>query len=112
MSLHDVRLELAGKVTAQGVRAVTDPRDANPPCVIVGLPAGLSRRNACSIAGTVPVTAVAPPPGNDDAAVWLLELIEDLAPVLLWTDCVPATWSPGPNATDLPAYVMTVPIHT
>lgn len=112
MTLTAARAELVTKITGTGLRVVTDPRDANPPCVIVGLPAGLTRRNACTIAGTVAVTAVAPPPGNDDAAGWLLDVVDQLAVLVGWTGADPSTWTPTGAGSELPAYTMTVPVHT
>jgi hypothetical protein len=59
---------------AAGVRATTDPRSLNPPCVLLG-PPSFARDFACGGTATVTAYVVGPTPGNLDA--W--RAIDDLA---------------------------------
>ena len=110
-ALQDARVELAGKVAAEGLRVVTDPRDVNPPCVLIGPPATIVRRAGCGLEAAVPVLIIAPPPGNEDALVWQLDTLEVLYSVLPAVTDAAATVVAVAGA-DAPAYELTARIVT
>lgn len=101
--LGDARAVLAGKVAAAGLRVSVDPREVNPPCVLIGTPTSITRVGGCALEEVVPVFAVAPPPGNADAVDWLLDTVETLFGVLTdATDAVPTVITVG--VLEAPAY--------
>ena len=101
--LGDARDVLAAKIAAAGLRVSTDPRELNPPCVLVGAPNIIVRVGSCALEEVVPVLVVAPPPGNADAVDWLLETVETLFGVITdVTQAVPITVTVG--AAEAPAY--------
>jgi hypothetical protein len=53
------------------------------------------------------VTAVAPPPGNQDALAWLLEITGQLVPLFHAPDFGPTQFETAPGTT-APAYRITV----
>jgi hypothetical protein len=62
------------RLTEAGIRATLDPRNLNPPCVIIGPPSVILDSN-CGGLATVSAMVVGPGPGNLDA--W--RAIDDLA---------------------------------
>ena len=62
--------DIAGKITAEGVTATTDPRNLHPPAVLV-VPETVEPRTSCVYRATFRVIAVAPGPGHGDALAWL-----------------------------------------
>jgi len=104
------RADLAAKIAAElgDVRVVVDARDVNPPCVLIGAPAGLDKRTVCNVYGTVPVMLIAPPPGNADALDWCLDTLDALVATLTVNGLIePATFT-LPGGQELPAY--TIPV--
>lgn len=101
------RETIAGKLSAAGAAAVTlDPR-APLPCVLVDAPTVDASAGVGGWATTVPVRAIAAPPGTADALAWLLDQLERV--LVVYPGAVPAT--PGTvtrNEVDCPSY--TVPI--
>lgn len=63
-------------VTA-GLPVVSDPRNLQPPAVLVDLPS-IESQTGTVIRMTIPVVCVAPPPGNLDSLNRLLELMDDV----------------------------------
>lgn len=107
-TIGEVRAGLAATLTGAGLRATVDPRDINPPCVLVGLGQGV-RITGCAFEGTVDVTVIAPGAGHADAAAWLDATTTTVAALL-----VAATWSPDSypvagQPSPLLAYTLTVP---
>jgi hypothetical protein len=102
-----VRAELAGKLTAADVAAVTvDPR-APIPCVLVDVPTVDVSAGVGGWRVTVPVRIIAAPPGGTEALTWMLDQLE--AVMVLWPGAVPAAPGTYPrNDQDCPAY--TVPV--
>lgn len=107
-TLADLRDQLAATLNLAGLRATTDPRNVNPPCVVVELANG-TRITGCAYEGTIQVSVVAPGAGHADAAGWLDEttsVVAALTRAQTWTaDTYATPYVPGP----LLAYVLTVP---
>lgn len=57
-----------------GLSAVTDPRNAHPPCALI-LPRRVSPINACLTEIELEVLLIAPGPANGDALGWLDEAL-------------------------------------
>jgi hypothetical protein len=113
LALISLRETLAEAI-AEGVpslRVTTDPRNANPPCVLVSLP---ELRQISNVAGSgvlhvdvdVPINLLAVGPANDDAAKWLLGKVLPVMFAVNARDAVPAR--DAETGELLPAYVITV----
>ena len=107
-ALATLRAAMVATLSDAGIRATDDPRNVNPPCVLIGLAEG-ARITACAYTGTIPVTVVAPGAGNADAAGWLDETATTVAGLLgavTWSADLYAIASvPG----GLLSYVLSVP---
>jgi len=107
MSLNANLDDLVAKLTAEldPIRVTDDPRNVNPPCVFVGAPSDLEPA-ACGLAGTVPILVIAAGPSNKDARVWLLDVVERVAPILSSRErWISTTFYADPSATNgQPAY--------
>jgi hypothetical protein len=80
VGLQAERERVAALLTAAGLPRVTlDPRNLNPPCVLVGVPATVGRTTVCARTGRLPVFVVAPPPGNADALAFMLTTADTVA---------------------------------
>jgi hypothetical protein len=103
------REEIAGKLAAAGIAATTNPRAALP-CVLVGLPdSGTTSLGVGAWPAVMPVHICVPPPGDGDAAVWLLE---QLTAVLVAYPSAGTDWSHGTvthGGDDVPAYTVNIP---
>jgi hypothetical protein len=64
-------------ITALGLKPVTDPRNLRPLCVEVELPTFTNFTNHVSDI-TMIIRVLAPPPGNQDAADYLLTTVDTL----------------------------------
>lgn len=105
--LLDAMNHVASELTAAGLNVVTDPRNIQPPCVLVEPPT-IRALSGTIVTADVRVTVLAPPPGNRDAMVKLLtdaDTIVDAAEVI---DGAPGTYTVGTQ--DLPAYSLTARI--
>ena len=113
MSLATARLAVADALTAAGIaRVVSDPRDVNPPCVLVGLPNRLERA-ACGWAGELTVHVIGAGPGNNDTVTGLLDTVEAVGAVIAARTANAAPYQPDPGApATLPAYALTVTVTT
>lgn len=75
----DCVADVVADLHAAGLQAVTDPRSAAAPCVLL-IPDRLTQPAACVTEVEVTVWAVAPDTGTGDGWAWL---INTAAPVLL-----------------------------
>ncbi len=116
-AFHDARVDVAGKLTAAGIPAVTlDPANV-PPFVLVDM---VTRHLAPEGVGAVrcelPVRVVVPPPGDTHALAALEDVLEAVLRVVGWS--VPFTAEPyelGARTADgdpvaCPAYTVTLPV--
>ncbi len=69
--------DIVDKLTALGLTVVTDPRNARPGTVFVELPTFTAFTNQVADI-TVVIRLLAPPPGNLDAANWLLDRLDEI----------------------------------
>ena len=99
-------------VVPAGWRVVTDPRNVNPPCVLVGVPR--LDQAPCGWTGEVPVHVIAAGPGNSDARNAILPVVDLLRPALDLIDPTePTVYYPDPSGDNgLPAYVLRVALNT
>jgi len=104
----DHRADIAGKLTAAGVPGVTLNPSALPPFVLVGLVQLSEAQGVGGWAGTMPVTAVAPPPGDAAAAAALEDTAELVLRTLGFAPLVPDTYDAAGKS--VPAYVLTYPV--
>lgn len=88
-----------------GLPVVADPRNIQPPCILVE-PPSMRVLSAFVSELDIPATVIAPPPGNRDAAIWLLEKADAIAEAILVTTGNPGSYTIG--ATDLPAYLVNI----
>lgn len=107
-TVGELRAGIVDTLTGAGIRATADPRNVNPPCVVVGMAEG-ARVTGCAYEGTIPVSVVAPGAGHADAADWLDDTASTVAALIH-----PATWSPDTfpmpgQPVGLLAIVLTVP---
>ena len=108
MNVFDAdRAEIAGKLAAGGVQAVTvDPR-SQVPCVLVELPRGFGGDTRQGIGGwqvETHVHLIAAPPGDLDATTWLLDQLEAVLVVYPGAEFEPTTVTR--NDADCPAYLI------
>lgn len=99
-------------LTDAQIPAVTDPRNLQPPGVLVDLPSIRSVTQGI-VELTIPVVAVAPPPGNQDSVNRLIELMDDVFTALATQPVSAMTAEPGTynlGSMDLPSYSTTVTI--
>ena len=102
---------VANVITAKGYVAVTDPRNARPMSVFVELPTG-SSVNPNIVDVTIRLRVLAAPPGNQDAADYLLtvfDTIQQLETVAV-TDFGPSTTVLG--EMNIPSMDITVRLST
>jgi hypothetical protein len=103
----DARSDIAGKLTAAGVDYVTLDPAGQAPCVLVGIP----RKNPGSDGPggwtiEIPVQIIVPPPGDVDAAGWLLDMLEPIQVTYPTAGFEPGTVTR--NDAELPAITVTV----
>lgn len=107
----DERATIAGKLAAAAIPATLSPR-APLPCVLVSLPepdfAGVGGIGAWP--AIFPVQIMVPPPGDGDAAAWLLDTLTAVLTVYpqSWRDTTYRTVVHGGD--DVPAYIVPVPV--
>ena len=107
-TVAELRAAIVDVLTGAGIRATADPRNVNPPCVVVGLAEG-ARVTGCAFEGTIPVSVVSAGAGHADAADYLDATATSVAALIH-----PATWSPDVfpmpgQPVGLLAIVLTVP---
>lgn len=104
--LNDGLDYVVGQLTAAGLNATCDPRNVQPPCVLVE-PPSLTVRNPHTVEARFSLLALAPPPGNLDAVRTLLDMADAITEsVDNTTDGEPTTY----GSTDLPCYRMTTTV--
>jgi hypothetical protein len=103
--LQDAYDYVAGELTTAGLNVVTDPRNLQPPCVILDPPA-IRAISGNIITADVRVTILTPPPGNRDALLKLLADADTVVAAVEVVDGQPGTYPYGER--DLPAYTLTV----
>lgn len=92
-----------------GLPTVTDVRNATVPCVIVDPPSISAGQSANLVQLSFQVTAVAPPPGNRDSLLWLLDAADEIVGAVNVTSGGPGSYSVGQS--ECPAYSLTVVIQ-
>jgi hypothetical protein len=102
--LNDVREQIAQKLADAGFRVTLDPRNVNTPCVLVGLPRSMVANGMgwCDLSFELPVSLIAPAPGNLTNLSYLLEKLPDVMKAIEASTAEPDEISVGEN--DLPAY--------
>jgi hypothetical protein len=112
MTLNAACDRIRDDLDAAGLTNVTDdPRNLQPPGVLVGMPGGLLPA-PCGVMGTVSVWVLAPPPANLDARRDLLDRVEVVAAALGsgWTRCDEGSFFPDTGGPAMPGYRFTVPL--
>lgn len=104
--------EFIGVLTAANLPVVSDSRNVAPPCVLVDTPS--IRSLGVDVAElTIPVVAVAPPPGNVEALNTLLALVDDVLAACTTASASTVTAEPGVyniGNQELPAYNVRVTV--
>jgi len=103
-ALNDVRAEIAGKLSAAGCEATTDPK-CQVPAVLVGAPSVLMAQGVGGWQVEYPINIMGVPPGNEGALEWMLGELETALTVFPGA-AFPRTIEH--NGADVPAYVLTV----
>lgn len=103
-NLNDTRIEIAGKLTAEGVNCSTDPK-VQVPAVLVGSPEVVSNEGIGGWRVNYPITVLAAPPGDEHALEWMLETVEAILPIFPGA-AFPRTTNH--NGSDVPSYLITV----
>jgi hypothetical protein len=103
-NLNDVRVEIAGKLTANGVTVSTDPK-VQVPAVLVGAPSVTGNEGVGGWRVEYPITVLAAPPGDAHALEWMLDQVEAILPLYPGAAFPRLT---DHNGSDVPSYVITV----
>lgn len=116
--LKDATEAVLAAATAAGLRVTADPRNVNPPTILV-TPTTTVRRTTAQVAVTLDLQLIAPGPANLDAIGAVDVLAGQLTPALdvagiPWTSgSVESTPSPSSGEALLTyRLTVTVPIHT
>ncbi len=106
--LYEAVTATKNALTALGLQAVTDPRNARPYCVFIQLPTLDSYTyNVGDI--RVPVQVLAPPPGNQDASDYLLTTVDTIMnSAIAVVDARPGLATFG--GQELPSYDLTIAV--
>lgn len=99
--------ELAQAIGGQGVRAVTEPRSAVPPCVLVTPPARIYDL-ACGFTARWKIYALAPAPATADTWAALDQLLAAIESVLPIERAEPTSYTIQAGTEPVPAYVCTI----
>jgi len=98
----------ADLATATGITVTRDPSTVNPPCIVVGMPSATRVTIGEDVALDLPVSLLAPSPGDKANVDWLLDHLVGFVAALSPSQTVDAgTYAPG----DFPAYTTTVQLH-
>jgi hypothetical protein len=101
VDLNAIRADVAGKLTAAGVRNVTaDPSKVQPPCVLVDLPTVLVDSPQARV--EVRIRVIATPPGGAHSVRRLLEDVGAVVTELRCREARPERYEQG--GLDCPAY--------
>ena len=104
--INDARLRLVSALTAAGITVVSDARNIRPGVVIID-PPDITRSTTNQLELSFPLNVVMPPPGNLDALIPLLDLMDKVIDATSATSATPTVYSTG--GQELPAYTVTVP---
>jgi len=103
---NDARIRLESALTTAGVAVVSDSRNARPLTAIIDPPT-ITRSSTNQTSLSFPVNVLMPPPGNLDALIALLDLMDAVMLATGATDASPTVYTVGNQ--ELPAYTVTVP---
>lgn len=95
-----------GVLTGAGVTVVNDPRNVQPPAVLVDLPT-IESLSGEVVQLTIPVVAIAPPPGNLDSVNKLIDLMDTVLSAFETASVTTTTADPGIyqlGQLELPSY--------
>jgi hypothetical protein len=109
-AINDARDRLCAELAAAGLVVINDSRNVRPLGVIVSPPTiNTPTLNSVSPQMMVEfqVTAVAPPPGNLDAEVYLCNIIDTIIKTVDVVNATPGTYD-GNDGQTLPAYICNV----
>lgn len=106
--INEVYDYLVQQLSDDGIPAVSDIRNVQPPCVIVD-PPSLVAQSGSMVTLDFPTTVLVPPPGNRDQMVRLLAVADRIMETQTVTTGSPGSYSVGQQ--DLPAYTLTVRIQ-
>jgi hypothetical protein len=109
-AINDARDRLCAELTAAGLVVINDSRNVRPLGVIVAPPT----INTPTLSSSAPqmmvefqVTAVAPPPGNLDAEVYLCNIVDTIIKTVDVVNATPGTYD-NHDGQSLPAYICNV----
>jgi hypothetical protein len=102
---------IVDRLTAAGLRAVTDERDVNPPCVLVGPPVLTFRFGRPSFDAEFRLLAIVGDGGRDTATAALDALVGTVTTAVGLLTGTPAQFSGLDGAPALPAYELTLTTH-
>ena len=102
---------ILGRLTAAGIRAVTDERDVNPPCVLLGPPTIAFRFGRPAWDGEFRLLAVVGDTGRDQATAALDELLGQVSAAIGLLTGTPTQFTALDGAPALPAYELTLTTH-
>jgi len=103
---NEARERLVETLEDASLVVVSDARNIRPGCVIIDPPT-ITRSTPTQISMEFIVTAVQPPPGNLDALIALLNLVDLVIDATGATSANSTVYSAG--GQELPAYQITVP---
>ena len=108
-NISDTWAWVIAALDAAGLRAVDDPRNVQPPCVLVDPPSVIANQSQTLVQLQFPISVIAPPPGNRDAMMWMLDAVDDVIGALPISNGDPGSYNLG--GTDLPSYNLTATIQ-
>lgn len=106
MSSYDRAVELAEKITAEGIHATPDPRGAIPPCVLV-TPPGRTYDLGCGYTAAWNLIVLAPTTANADTFKLLDEMVDTLAGIVDVQGATFISYALSPDNPTWPAYRVT-----
>lgn len=92
-----------------GIDAIIDPRNIQPPCVLVEPPSITTVQSGTLVQLEFGISVIAPPPGNRDAIIGMLQLVDEVIAAVPVTAGSPGSYTAGPN--ELPAYNLTATVQ-
>lgn len=108
-NLLDAWEYVVDQLEAVGIRAVTDPRNVTPPCVLVEPPVITAVQSGHLVQLEIPISVIAPPPGNRDAIMGMLRTVDLIIEAVTVTTGSPGTYIAG--NTELPSYNLNTTIQ-
>lgn len=108
-NLLDAWQWVVDQLESVGIRAVTDPRNVTPPCVLVEPPVITAVQSAHLVQLEVPISVIAPPPGNRDAIMGMLRTVDLVIASVPVQNGAPGVYVAG--NTELPAYNLNTTIQ-